>query len=236
MKTIDDTVLRTNLIRLGILCLPLGAVLKLVGNLGTFNSIGYGIPQSAEAATASGAGFFVGELVGSIVPVLLTPFWVFALFIAFLPSRRPRTLIAAMVSSLIGAGITLPALGVVNYAFPALAVSYRAGNSGAMDIVDSFFTWPRGAMVYPAVLVPIGTVLFAVAIWRSPIVPRTAMAMFAATAILISIPVPLHAVRLTGGFIGLGVGCWITVLIWRNVGRTIAPLTPQAAAIPATRR
>jgi hypothetical protein len=30
-----------------------------------------------------------------------------------------------------------------------------------MTIADSFFTWPRGAMLYPAVLVPIGTVLFA---------------------------------------------------------------------------
>lgn len=67
------------LIRVGILSLPLSGVLKLLGNLGTFNSIGFGIPQATEAATAAGAGFVVGELVGSIFPVLLTPFWVFAL-------------------------------------------------------------------------------------------------------------------------------------------------------------
>ncbi|MDQ2884137.1 MAG: hypothetical protein M3Y48_24065 [Actinomycetota bacterium] len=70
----SNTVNTTELIRIGIFTMPLAAALKILGNLGTFNSIGYGIPQGSEAATVSGAGFFVGELVGSIFPVLLTPF------------------------------------------------------------------------------------------------------------------------------------------------------------------
>jgi hypothetical protein len=97
------------LIRVGILALPLAAALKLVGNLGTFNSIGYGIPQVTEATTAAGAGFFVGELVGSIFPVLLTPFWVFALFAYLLPRASGRALTAGMICCLLGAGIALPA-------------------------------------------------------------------------------------------------------------------------------
>ncbi len=52
------------LIRAGIVILPIGGALKLLGNLGTFNSVGYGIPQPTEAATVTGPGFVVGELVG----------------------------------------------------------------------------------------------------------------------------------------------------------------------------
>jgi hypothetical protein len=40
-------------IRAGILVLPLGAALKLIGNLGTFNSVGYGVPQLTEAAAVT---------------------------------------------------------------------------------------------------------------------------------------------------------------------------------------
>lgn len=43
-----------SLIRAGIGILPIGGALKLLGNLGTFNSVGYGIPQATEAATVTG--------------------------------------------------------------------------------------------------------------------------------------------------------------------------------------
>ncbi len=54
---LPDTASTTGLIRAGILVLPLGGALKLIGNLGTFDSIGYGVPQPAEAVTVTGAGF-----------------------------------------------------------------------------------------------------------------------------------------------------------------------------------
>src|SRR5258705_41432 len=66
-----DNEFTRGLIRAGVLVLPLGGALKLLGNLGTFDSIGYGVPQASEAATVSTPAFFVGELVGSLVPVLL---------------------------------------------------------------------------------------------------------------------------------------------------------------------
>jgi hypothetical protein len=73
--------------------------LKLLGNLGTFNSVGYGIPQPAEAATATTPAFVVGELVGSVLPVLLTPFGVLALFAYLFPTGPRRTLVGEPVSS-----------------------------------------------------------------------------------------------------------------------------------------
>jgi hypothetical protein len=218
------------LIRVGVLILPLGGALKLVGNVGTFDSIGYGVPQATEAATASGPGFFVGELVGSLLPVMLTPFGVFALFAFLLPYGRRRTLTAGLVCTVLGAGITLAALGVVNYAIPALGQAYRAGDARAMDIADSFFTWPRGAMIYPAVLVPVGVVLFAVAMWRSRAVPRWATGLFAFSSVLIAVPVPLHAVRLTGGVLGLAAGVCVAWVVRRGLATWPAGSADAAGA------
>jgi hypothetical protein len=205
------------LVRAGILVLPLGGALKLVGNLGTFNSVGYGVPQAEEAATVTTPAFFVGELVGSVVPVLLTPFAVFALFAYLLPFGWRRTLTAGLICTLLGAGVTLAALGVINYAIPALGHAFLSGDAGAMDIADSFLTWPRGAMIYPAVLVPIGAILFAVAMWRSHAVPSWAAGLFAFSTVLIAVPLPLHAVRLTGGVLGLAAGLWIALAVRRGL-------------------
>ncbi|PZS39071.1 MAG: hypothetical protein DLM62_10250 [Pseudonocardiales bacterium] len=212
----NDAVNTTELIRLGILAMPVAGALKLLGNLGTFNSIGYGIPQASEAATVTGAGFFAGELVGSIFPVLLTPFWVFALFAYLTPTAGRLALIAGMVCCLLGTGITLPALGVINYAIPALGHAYQSGQPDVMAIADSFFTWPRGAMLYPAVLFPIGTILFTIAAWRGAVLPRVAVLLCAVSGVLIAIPIPLHSVRLAGGAIGLAAGAWIAFAVRRR--------------------
>ena len=203
------------LVRAGVLVLPLGGALKLIGNVGTFDSIGYGVPQASEAATVTTPAFFVGELVGSLLPVMLTPFGVFALFAYLLPYGRRRLVTAGLVCTVLGAGVTLAALGVVNYAIPALGQAYRDGDTRAMDIADAFFTWPRGAMIYPAALVPVGAVLFAVAMWRSRAVPRWATGLFAFSSVLVAVPVPLHAVRLAGGVLGLAAGLCVAWVVRR---------------------
>ncbi|MGH3437070.1 MAG: hypothetical protein ACRDRN_11460 [Sciscionella sp.] len=205
------------LIRLGILALPLGSALKLVGNLGTFNSVGYGIPAATEAATAAGPAFFIGELIGSIVPVLLSVFGTFALFGYLAPHAGRRILVAALACSAVGAGLTLAALGVINYAIPALASAYQAGHPYAMVIADGFLTWPRGAVLYPAALYPIGIILFCLALWRATALSRIAIAMVAVSSVLIAIPFPLHSLRLGGGVVGLVAGVWVALAIRRDL-------------------
>ncbi|MGH3320337.1 MAG: hypothetical protein ACRDN9_09170 [Streptosporangiaceae bacterium] len=60
----------TGLIRVGVFALPLAGALKLVGNLGTFNSVGSAVPQPSEAATITTLPFVAGEFVGSVLPVV----------------------------------------------------------------------------------------------------------------------------------------------------------------------
>jgi hypothetical protein len=129
-----------------------------------------------------------------------------------------------MICAVLGAGAILPALGVINFAIPALAHAYQGGDAGTMTIADGFFTWPGGAMTYPAVLFPIGTLLFAVAIWRCRALPRGAVVGFVLANLLIAMPVHLHSVRLAGGVLSLAIGAWIAADVWRH---TATPLTPQ---------
>jgi hypothetical protein len=144
---VADTI---GLIRAGILILPLGAALKLIGNLDTFNSAGYGVPQPTEAATVTTPGFFLGGLTDSILPVLLSPFAVLALFAYLLPhGQRPHADRGPNLR-LARRRCHPSALGVINYLIPALGHAYQADQPRAMDITARFFTWSRGAMVYPA--------------------------------------------------------------------------------------
>jgi hypothetical protein len=80
----------TNLIRLGLLAAPIEGLLKLLGNLGTFNSFAYGIPDRVEALTVTSPGFFIGEFVGGILPVALAIFSTFALFTYLLNTSARR--------------------------------------------------------------------------------------------------------------------------------------------------
>lgn len=223
-------------IRAGILTAPLGGALKLIGNLGTFDSVGYGIPQASEAATAASPSYLLGQLAGSVLPTVLTPIWVFALFLHVAPRvRARRTLTAAALSWLIGAGFTLAALGVVTYAITVLGHAHYAGNTTAMNLADSFFTWPRVAMFLPALLVPIGSVLFAIAVWSTAALPRTCVAGLAIATVLISAPGPLHSLHLAGGVLSLACGIWLTYVIRRSTPALPHPPTgsPAPTAMPS---
>lgn len=211
----------TALFRAGVLALPLGNALKLLGNLGTFNSVGYGIPASSEAAVAAGPGFLLGNLVGSILPTIAGIFGAFALF-GYLANRtaQRRLLTSALVCSVVGAGISLPALGVVTYAIPALAHQYQAGDAGAMTIANDFFVWPWGAILYPAVLFPIGLILMCAVLWRATTISRLALAGCALGGLLIAIPVPIHSIRLAGGVLGLLAGGRLAMAVRRDLARS----------------
>lgn len=197
------------LIRLGLWALPLTGVLKLLGQFGTFNSITYGVADRAAAQAVSSPLFFIGEFLGSLLPVVLGLFGIFALFAYLLNTSARRWATIAFVLSIVGLGLTLPALGVINYAFPALGRAYLDGQPGAFGFVDNFFRFPQVAVLFPALLVPIGAVFFSIAIWKSQTISRWAGVLFAVTTWLVAFPLPIHILRLIGGLIGVLAGGWL---------------------------
>ncbi len=211
------------LVRVGILALPVAGLLKLVGNLGTFNSVGLDVPDEEAARAVSSTGFFVGEFVGSVLPVVLTIFGVLALFAYLANTSAGRWATMAMVSSVLGAALTLPALGVINYALPAIGRAYLAGQEDAFRIADAFFSFPSVAMFFPSFLYPIGAILFSIGIWRSGTLPRWAGVLYAISGLLLSFPLPIHTVRVVGGMLlVLGSG-WIALSVLRQPSARMEP-------------
>ena len=167
-------------------------------------------------------------MVGSIFPTIVGIFAAFALF-GYLADRttRPRLLASALLCTVVGAGVSLAALGVVTYAIPALAHQYRAGDPTAMTAVNNFFLWPWGAIFYPAVLFPVGLILLCAIMWRSTEISRLAIAGCALAGVLIAIPVPLHSVRLAGGILGLLAGGYLALAIRRDLAEHSGSRSPE---------
>ena len=116
-----------NLIRFGILTLPLSGILIFVGLIGR-----YGLPNTRDDPTAAvqAAGsteYFISQLVGNVLGLTVLIFGVIALT-AYLANTRARGLaLAGMVLSIAGIAVGLSGLGVTTYALPEISRAYLSG-------------------------------------------------------------------------------------------------------------
>ncbi|MDQ6659958.1 MAG: hypothetical protein M3Z24_03205 [Chloroflexota bacterium] len=82
--------------------------------------------------------------------VVFCAYILFALFAYLVNTSAHRWATAAMVLTILGLALTLPALGVANYAFPAIGRAYLAGQPDVFGIVNSFFRFPMVVVFFPA--------------------------------------------------------------------------------------
>jgi hypothetical protein len=123
-------------------------------------------------------------------------------------SVEPRALLA-MVLSLAGIALILPMLGVETYILPILGKLYLAGQSGIAPAIGMIYLGPAlGVFLAGLLLLAIGAITFAFAIWHSAVLPRWPGVLFAIGLTLWCPPFP-RVVRVIDGFvIGLG-GVWL---------------------------
>jgi hypothetical protein len=176
----------SNVIRFGILTLPLSGLLTLVGLLGRYN-----VPNPRDdpkgAVQASGSTeYFVSQLVGNVLGLTLLIFGLLALT-AYLANTRSRGLaLAAMVLSIAGIAVGLSGLGVTTYALPEISRAYVSGQQEALVIVAAIYQGLVRQLFVPVVLLyAAGFILFGVAIWRSGVLPRPAAISFGLHAPLV---------------------------------------------------
>ncbi len=143
-------------------------------------------------------------------------FGIFALFAYLVNTSARRWATMAMVFSVVGLALVLPALGVINYAFPALGRAYLAGSPDAFGFVNSFFRFPQVLVLFPGIFVPAGAILFSIGIWRSRALPRWAGVLYAVTSFLVAFPLPIHILRLIAAVLGVFVGVWIAASVQRQ--------------------
>jgi hypothetical protein len=164
-----------NVIRFGILALPLSGILTLVGLLGRYNVPNPRDDPEAAVQAAGSTTYFVSQLVGNVLGLTVLIFGLLALT-AYLANTRSRGLaLAGMVLSIAGIALGLSGLGVTTYALPEISRAYLSGQQDVLVIVAAIFQGVVRELFVPvALLYMAGFILFGVAIWRCGVLPKPA--------------------------------------------------------------
>lgn len=170
----------------GLLALPVYGLLTFVDTL--THQPDMTADFEAYARYISTTWFFVRHLVGSIGGTILAIFGTIALGAYLANGRTGRLALFAMVSSVAGHALILTIFGFSAFASPAIGEAYLAGQHQAVEINQAILGVPlMVTALLGGLLYTVGTILFAVAIWRSETLPKWAGVLYAPTGLLISI-------------------------------------------------
>jgi hypothetical protein len=134
------------------------------------------------ATRAMSSGWWVASHLFAIVGFILVPLGLLALRRAVGATRAEPVALAAAVASWIGAGLTLPYYGAEDFGLHAIAVQAVEGAGGdLLETVDAVRFHPVAATTFGLglLLLAVGAILAATAIWRSRILPRYSGVPFA---------------------------------------------------------
>jgi len=128
---------------------------------------------------------------------------------------RGPSAIFGLVLSLAGIALIMPMLGVEIHILPIIGRLYREGATNLAPAVALIYLGPATLMfLFALLLLAVGSICFAIAIWRSGVLPRGAGVLLAIGLALWFPPFP-PLIRILDGFvIGIG-GIWLARGIWR---------------------
>lgn len=134
---------------------------------------------------------------------------------------EPRAL-RAMVLSLAGITLIMPMLGVETHILPIIGMLYLEGKTDIASAVRLIYHGPALAVFLLALLLlAIGVIYLAVAIWHSGVLPRWAGVIFA-IGLAPWFPLVPRMIRMVDGpLIGIG-GVWPAWSLWQKTLR-VAP-------------
>jgi hypothetical protein len=205
--------------RFGSLALGLSALLltvfPLVRPFFRMNPLEPAETMAGASPVIVSTSWLVAHLLCTLAFILLL-YGVIILYAALASSSAERRAFWAMVFSLAGIALTLPMLGVETYMLPILGKLYLAGQPGIFPAIDWIYRgWAVAVFLLGLLLLAIGAVMFAMAIWHSRTLPRWAGIVFAAGLVLWFPPFP-EVVRIVDGFaIGVG-GVWLAASLWQR--------------------
>jgi hypothetical protein len=169
-------------IGIGLLGLPLYGALTFWSSLNPQPDPGTRYEAWARYVTTD--HYVIGHLLGSILGLILAIFGTFALGAYLARSRAGRLGLVAMVLTILGGTLFLPAMGVSAFAVPEEGQAYLAGIEGYRDLPDTFADAAFAlTSLLVIVLLFVGNVLLGVAVWRSGTLPGWAGATWAAAAV-----------------------------------------------------
>jgi uncharacterized membrane protein len=219
-KTIDRSATKLNrhvmITRLGALALAISGLFFVL-----YPAIR---PFSDEASLQGAAAFASPQWILAhtlaILGFILLTLGIFALYLMLQTSNVERPALWGLIISWLGVGLTLPFYGAEVFALHAIgqqALSQQ--NAALLSLANQTRFGPGFIMIITGlILLALGAILIAVAIWRSKSLPKWSGVPFA-LALVLYIPqfVASQPVRVAHGLL-LATGClWIAMEMW---GRT----------------
>ena len=172
----------TRWIGIGLLGLPLYGVLTFWSSIDPQPDPDTHLEAWARFVTTT--HYVLGHLFGSILGLILAIFGTFALGAYLTRSRAGRLGLVAMVMTVLGSTLFLPAMGVSTFAVPEEGQAVLAGLEEFEELPPIFAdTAFAVTSLLVIVLGFVGNVLLGVAVWRSGMLPRWAGALWAAGAV-----------------------------------------------------
>jgi hypothetical protein len=207
-------------IRFGTLTLALAGALYTIGIplRGEFPSAAVDPVGFIQAASRP---FWVTAWLVNLAGLILELIGPFALYAYLAPERGGVWAMYGAWVSVVGRGLLLPTYGYFLFAMPEVARLYQQGNQEVLVVVQYIgaLPWALLAFIGPALLYVLGSLLFAVAIWRSPSLPRWTAIPYALQAALLTVLAALGLLPETIGAILLLVsGLSLSRAVWRQTG------------------
>lgn len=191
----------------------------------------------AGATKSMGSNAWVAAHLFAMIGFVLLPLGLLALSAAVGRTRAAGLSLAAMVAMWIGAGLVLPYYGSEDFGLHAIAGPH--GNpSNVVDLVNAVRNQPVALTTFGTglVVLAIGAVLAAVAIWRSGVLPRWAGVPFG-VAFVLFLPqfYAPSSVRIAHGVLMLVGFALLAGALWRSAARLgeTATATPARVAVAA---
>ena len=208
-------------IRLGALALGLSALLFMAFPLvRPFFRLDPPSPDKTLAAASSvitSAPWVLAHLMVTLGFVLLL-YGMLALYARLEEAHHGPSTILGLAFSLAGIALIMPMLGVETFILPILGRLYLEGATNVAPAVTLIYLGPAIVLFLLALLLlAVGSISFAVAIWRSGVLPRGAGVLLAIGLALWFPPFP-PVIRIVDGFaIGVG-GVWLAWAVGRDAG------------------
>lgn len=208
--------LNVNRIHLGAVALAISSVLFLLAEWLYPPNLNLAGDLVSVAAAVSSKSFIASQLL--FLPLLaLLSTAVISIYKLLSTTRDNHLAFWAMVTSLIGIGLFLPAFGIRALILPAAGQLYLQGQVDAFQVYVVAYQQPWAALLQQTVYVLLlGLSLFTLVIWRSGTLPKWAAALYGLGWALFAISgnelsrLGLLAVGLlmAGGGLGLARGLW----------------------------
>jgi len=174
----------------------------------------------AGAIKAMSSGAWVAAHLFAMLGFILLPLGLLAVHGAVSRTAAERLGFTALVTTWIGVGLVLPYYGVEDFGLNAIARKARQGQvQDLLDLVDAVRFGPVQATLFVVglVLLGVGAVLVAIAVWRSGALPRSSGILFGVGfALFLPQFFTPAAVRIAHGVLVAAGSIWLALALWRT--------------------